>query len=371
MMENRLSRAYLEAQSWGPALLREFDLVIAANVFAEMKSGCVLYNDTLNNRIAEFCRPFDRDLQEKCLGIISIPNIDGEARGITKSRLLADLAKYPRGHWAIYELDGGFDSWISNGVGGTSTLSGNKFMHKSADDPLISFERVYATVFSTMSYYRKSEIENEIIFASVEAANLKPGDSFKKVWMKRHEWNATYLGTCPHPQVPSSICFKIRASRRGVKTAEYLLDRKAIFQAFSLSHVMPAAYEDARNESRRKSLSEARHEAAQALWNRVMQPDLPIIDRMKVIREFDRADDIEFDSYASMAPFKVEGDRLSRTAYTQPKDVPGPTFTYSVTFEEGSDRITARSIVSKDELVTTTILDELALHSSSHWADRL
>src|SRR3546814_2028609 len=78
----------------------------------------------------------------------------------THRRLLAELASHPRGHWAIYHNGEGFDSWMSNGVGGTTTESGHKFQHKQADHPFISFERVYASVFSTMSYYRRRSEEH-------------------------------------------------------------------------------------------------------------------------------------------------------------------------------------------------------------------
>src|SRR3546814_12654259 len=80
-------------------------------------------------------------------------------------------------------------------------------------------------------------------------------------------------------------------------------------------------------------------EAAQAQWDRLIQPDISLIERMKIVGEFDRADEAEFNSLGSKAPFKVEGDLLYRTAYTQPSDISGPTYTYLVTFEEDSARI--------------------------------
>src|SRR3546814_5324260 len=92
---------------------------------------------------------------------------------------------------------------MSNDLGGTTTESGHKFQHKQADHPFISFERVYASVFSTMSYYRREEIENDIIFASVNASNLQVGDVFKIVHMKNRTWNAVYLGTAQSPHDPS------------------------------------------------------------------------------------------------------------------------------------------------------------------------
>src|SRR3546814_12422656 len=88
-------------------------------------------------------------------------------------------------------------------------------------------------------------------------------------------------------------------------------------------------------------------------------PDISLIERMKIVGEFDRADEAEFNSLGSKGPFKVEGDLLYRTAYTQPSDISGPTYTYLVTFEEDSDRIISCSIIAKDECVTTTVLDEL------------
>src|SRR3546814_17591721 len=80
-----------------------------------------------------------------------------------------------------------------------------------------------------------------IIFASVNASNLQVGDVFKNVHMKNRTWNAVYLGTAPSPHDPSKTMFKIRASRRGVKTAEYLIDRRAIFGMFKIDSVMAEA----------------------------------------------------------------------------------------------------------------------------------
>src|SRR3546814_6306364 len=90
----------------------------------------------------------------------------------THRRLLAELASHPRGHWAIYHNGEGFDAWMSNGVGGTTTESGHKFQHKQADHPFISFERVYASVFSTMSYYRREEIGRAHVLTPVTNAHL-------------------------------------------------------------------------------------------------------------------------------------------------------------------------------------------------------
>src|SRR3546814_336244 len=299
-----------------------------------LRTKRTLYNDLLNGRIAAFCQPLDRDLEIKFLGVIRIPGIEGEMSYETHRRLLAELASHPRGHWAIYHNGEGFDAWMSNGVGGTTTESGHKFQHKQADHPFISFERVYASVFSTMSYYRREEIENDIIFASVNASNLQAGDVFKNVHMKNRTWNAVYLVTAPSPHDPSKTMFKIRASRRGVKTAEYLLDRRAIFGMFKIDPVMAEAYRDAGNEARCKSLLEHRTEASQAQWDRLIQPDISLIERMKIVGESDRADEAEFNSLGSKASFKVEGDMLYRTAYTQPSDIAGPTYTYLVTRSE-------------------------------------
>src|SRR3546814_951629 len=109
------------------------------------------------------------------------------------------------------------------------------------------------------------------------------------------------------------------------------------------------------NEARCKSLLEHRTEAAQAQWDRLIQPDISLIERMKIVGEFDRADEAEFNSLGSKAPFKVEGDLLYRTAYTQPSDISGPTYTYLVTFEEDSDRIISCSIIARSEEHTSEL----------------
>src|SRR3546814_5970227 len=106
---------------------------------------------------------------------------------------------------------------------------------------------------------------------------------------------------------------------------------------FKIDPVMAEAYRDAGNEARCKSLLEHRTEAAQAQWDRLIQPDIPLIERMKIVGEFDSADEAEFNSLGRQAPFKVEGDMLYRTASTQPSDISGPHYTYLLPFDADSD----------------------------------
>src|SRR3546814_17267508 len=119
----------------------------------------------------------------------------------------------------------------------------------------------------------------------------------------------------------SDVC----SSDLGVKTAEYLLDLRAIFGMFKIDPVMAEAYRDAGNEARCKSLLEHRTEAAQAQWDRLIQPDISLIESMKIVSEFDRADGADFNYLGSKAPFKGAGDLLDRTTFTKPSDIRGST----------------------------------------------
>src|SRR3546814_4870301 len=71
------------------------------------------------------------------------------------------------------------------------------------------------------------------------------------------------------------------------------------------------------NEARCKSLLEHRTEAAQAQWDRLIQPDISLIERMKIVGEFDRADEAEFNSLGSKAPFKEIGRASCRERVCQ------------------------------------------------------
>src|SRR3546814_20370381 len=101
--------------------------------------------------------------------------------------------------------------------------------------------------------------------------------------------------------------FKSRASRRGVKTAEYLLDRRAIFGMFKIDPVMVEAYRDAGNEARCKSLLEHCTAAAPAQWDRRIQPDSSLIERLTIVGAFDRADESAFHSFGIKTPLMVRG----------------------------------------------------------------
>lgn len=311
----------------------------------------MLYDVDITRRAAAFCQPLDGDLEPRFLGVIPVPNIPGEARYASHKKLLGELARHPRGHWAIYEQDGKFDAWISDGIGGTATESGNKFIYDESSAPQLVFENVYATTLGMMVYLRRSQIHAEIIKATLTNSNLSPGTRFKDRRFQGKNWsNIVFLGVEAGYYCGGGNAYLIRASRRGVRTQEFRLEPNAFFDLLKLDPIMPAQYVDQNNSGRLSSLYERRTAEAQNLWDRLTSGDLNIIDRMKALRELDRADAYEFDMFGSKAPFRTDGDRYTRTAYTTSRGVKGPTFIFCVTFHPGSAEIAASTITAKGKL---------------------
>ena len=279
---NRLTYEHLKKLPYGPRLLREADLVLAANIHSSLETNSTLYEDEISYRVAEFCHPLDLDVQRKFLGVIRIQANDGETQYQALERHLSTLATNPRGHWAIYEQDGKYDAYISNGVGGTNTASGHKFKHTSPEAADLSFNVLYGTIYSHLVYHRRAVIERLIIQASVEAANIALGHRIRnrrylgKVWS-----NIVYVGSKPNHYVGGRVGHLIRMSRRGVKTEERILGDHDFFRLMDIPCKMPADLCDPGNTARMRSLSEERRDKAQALWDQLTNPSSTIVERMK------------------------------------------------------------------------------------------
>jgi hypothetical protein len=334
-------------QDWGPAFVREFDLVIAANVHHEMKTREILTDVILAQRVASICRPFDLELREKFLGIVDVPLVVGETNHQTLKRLLQDLAQHPRGHWVIFRKNDKFDAWMSDGIGGTATASGEKFAFRDADSPHINFLSAYAAVFSAMIYHRRNAIYEEIAALSFERANITHGSTLKNVELMGKTWSkATLVAVLPNYYVGGTSAYKFRLTRRGAKAKEIILERRDVFRIFEIEPILPAQYDDPGYQARHQSLHERRTDAAQFLWDRLTNPENTIIEQMKVLREFDRADHVQFDRLGSKAPFKSEQDTFSRAAYRDPDPSKSPAFTYRVQFAPGNSDIINASITA-------------------------
>ncbi|QAY80325.1 hypothetical protein [Sphingosinicella sp. BN140058] len=342
----RIEAAYLEGQPWGQAFLREMDLVIAANEFESICQGFVLYDAVLEQRVAAFCRPLDPTVEERFLGVISLEQLGDEPAWMTLKRALASLAEQPRGHWAVYEQAGRFDSYMSNGVGGTDTASGEKFLSATPAAPNLSFDETFPHVYGYEVYKRRSRIRDEIITASAAAANVQPGRVFKDVRLSGATWsNVTFVGVMPNYFVGRTNAYKVRATRRGVRAHEFVLEPKAFFSIAKLQPVMPAAYVDDGNRARLQTVGERRGAAAQSLWDRLLSTDTSEASRAEALAVFDRLATARFGPYASRASFRSEGDQMSRPAYeTDGTDRPARSHTFIVRFRPGSDVITSASI---------------------------
>lgn len=340
-----LSKEDIQDLPWGAAFLREFDLVLAANVLHELERQSLLSDDLLGQRIAAFCQPLDLGLEPKFLGVAPIPEVPGQTQHASLQMMLDELAVYPRGHWAIIQQGDKFGAWMANGVGGISAPSGNKFNYSSPDAPGLNFEDHYAAVLSTMVYDQRNKVTQEIVDLALNNLNLVKDAKFKNMVFSGRTWtNVTYMGPSTNYYVGGSSSYSLIATRPGVSPRRFRFESTPFMRLMGGVPVMPDAYIDPDNENRLESLREKRSKAAQAVWNR-LTADAPLEERMQVAGEFDRADEMEFHRWGSGARFRVEGDIYYRTAYVSNEDDGSPRYTYTVTFAPGGDRIISKTII--------------------------
>jgi hypothetical protein len=254
----RFEMEHVRELPWGAAYEREFDLVMAANVMNELRTGETVYNDQMNARLAERLSPLDGALEERYLGVIPVPPSAEPYRRCDE--ILAKLAEAPRGHWAVLEMDGKYDAYMSDGIGGTATASGHKFQYSRPDAPRMNFRSLYGEVLSMAAYRRRETMEREITEATFASHRVAVGTTVDDVYMVQKRWKkATYLA----PQVegyPGKVL--VEARRPGVKATKLAVEPGSFVRLFKVPYAMPAAYEGAVIEERLKTLEERRIDAA-------------------------------------------------------------------------------------------------------------
>lgn len=248
-MSTKITIEGIEAEPWGPAFVREFDLTIAANELRSMRTGATLYNDVINTLVAERCAPLDGGLKEDFLGVRRVGG-DGPAHRRVEDavRFLADRQ---RGTWAVFELDGAFDAYMADGCGGIGTESGRKFTSKSPDAPRFAFLKLYAAVLSMPIYLRRNEIRNHIHVSSHRAAGVEPGCVARDVRLNgvtfsMVEFERRALGHFSGGE----DALVVLARRRGARPASLALGQDAFMRIFGVAPAMPEFYEDDANETR-------------------------------------------------------------------------------------------------------------------------
>ena len=250
MDKRRIKREYIESKEWGPDFLREMDLVIASNVLESLTSYRTLYERTLAHQVAELCMPLDGELNEVRLPTIIVP--EGDTPDWQRAdEAVATLKDFPRGHWAVVELNGTYDAFMADGFGGIGTEPGAKFDKISASSPRFNPVTLYAAVISYMVYDRRNKIANEIMDCSFREADIKPGQVFKDMRFNGRQWsNVEFVGIKSGYYVGGTDAVEIRATRRGVKATSFIMPTYQFAANVGVTPVMPAEYDDVDNRSR-------------------------------------------------------------------------------------------------------------------------
>lgn len=309
---------------FGEALRREFDLVVAANVMENMRTGKTVYNAELNARIASHCMHLDPGLKPEFLGVLKVPPHEPIYDRV-ESFLKSVLVGKPRGAWAILDLDGKFDCFVSNGLGGIGTQGGHLFVWNSASAPSINnFEALYGTIFRTASYLRREEIEAEIRNHSVQVANPAPGMVAKDVYLNSKRFSKVLLTEVNRNDADEIESAIVVCSRRGVAKQMYKLPVTSIANVFSIPMVMPRAYEDPRNPERLRSMRELRQDAAQKAWDELPRTHRPV----------------GATCYQAQGLFRQDGDVLTHKLWGDPMTHKESIGEVKVTFEPGTATVT-------------------------------
>lgn len=245
----KISLEKVASEPWGPELLREMDLVIATNALASLRGKRTLYNSDLNLKVAERCMPIDRGYRDRRLDTIHIPPNEEEWRRVPAA--LSAIASEGRGTWAVFEKDGRFDAYMADGYGGTATESGHKFTKTSPLAASLNATTLYGHVLSYMTYLRRNVIENAILEHSFRVADVKPGETFRELFINGKLFNRVEVVAVRRDHyVGGSDAVELKATRRGVKAASFLMPATTFAQKLGLELVLPPEFDDPENEER-------------------------------------------------------------------------------------------------------------------------
>lgn len=218
--ECKIKRDHIEGKDWAPAFFREMDLIIAANELSAHLDNKTLYNDLLDDKVAELLIHFDKELEIKQLPMIKVePNDEHPWKRVPDA--LKALEGLPRGHWAVLECDGKYDAYMSDGYGGTGTRSGNKFIYGIPTAPALNGPDLYGQVLGMIIYRRRNEIRNRIFEHAFDAADIKTGHIIKDVHVSGKRFTKVELHEMmPGYYVGGGHAIKLHLTRPGAKKAQ-------------------------------------------------------------------------------------------------------------------------------------------------------
>lgn len=261
-ISTKLTYADMAAQTWGAAYLREFDLIIAANELASMRSGELLYNDPFNKILAGRLVALDQDLVLQRLPDVEIPQDSEEPWKAQKTAINGTLGGTPRGTYAVFRSGETYDAYMSDGFGGI-TGRGSYTSKKTADAAAHDEIELYAHVISMMAFLHRSAVRNAIIQHSCKMANILPGREIQNVTLQgktfsRVVFEKTEVGYF----VGKGDAYIVRGHRRGAKPTGYRIESGTLLRIFNIDLVMPAEFADAGNEARIVDFVKPRAKAA-------------------------------------------------------------------------------------------------------------
>ncbi len=250
---------------WVAEYAREFALTVAANQFASMASRKTCYNVELEARVAERVMPLDLGLSESYHGVIDVPPHAEEWKRVEEAT--AFLGEMPRGAWAVFRMDGGYDAYMSNGLGGVETATGDKF--KGNRPGQFTFERLYADVIASEAYYQRDSVTKAIHAESFARHTVPRGTTVHDEYLGGHrQKKIEYLApACQTPfasQVSDPDAPVVKATRPGVKAKMLALTPSGFVELFKVPLQLPPGMETALDEPHRLSTLLERRTAAAA-----------------------------------------------------------------------------------------------------------
>ncbi len=246
----RLTRDMIAAEPWGAAYLREMDLIIATNELESAKNGRTLYNAALDLFVAERCAPLDGGLELKRLTDVDVPSgdRDGWARATQARQFLKNL---PRGHWAVFNLDGAYDAYMSDGRGGIGTQAGSKFNYYSPNAKDFNGTKIYGHLLSMITYLRRNEINNRIMDHTFQVMELRPGQVFKNTSFGGRTYSKVqYVGVEKNHFVGGGDAIEFTAIRRGAGSKKFTTSTRDFARLVAATPVMPPEFVDNENDLR-------------------------------------------------------------------------------------------------------------------------
>lgn len=265
MKTNCLTLDKIASEPWDTAeFLREFDLLVAVNELASIRTGATLYNAEFNAFLGKRLFIVDCGFSPNFLGVVSITPNPAEPWREVDDAVSSTLAGVPRGAWAVFRAaDGsGYDAYMSDGHGDVCTETGCKFWRRSAQHPDFMFASVYAHCWGHAAYYRRNEIRAEIYATTVADAAVPVGAEVRDKRIGGKQWDrVVYEG----PEVDSGASVhRVRLTRRGARTHIGRLAHESFAAVFNLPPAMPPQYRDDDNGDRLSPAMRAAAECAGA-----------------------------------------------------------------------------------------------------------